>query len=1300
MAKSESSKNNNSNNNNNKPKNNKKRASTSKDEDNNNKASAAIAVEVEQPARPRLSVSESMDNLADQIDIEMKKKDDILQCFYDIVSADESTRIKGISTLILTLAELQEDFKPEDHTSVLRYVPKVMENRVKDINSEFSPELNYSLQRLVGGLASSRDITKMGFSLALSELLNSLPVISISWFIRYLTTAMDTTGASGFSEREALFGRMFGLMAVIKSGRIDKELIRRAPTKSSIYNANQPIDTDNIIESILEQLIYISKKRAVYTELAYEVITALTEQIQTDQNFDKLLPFIKQLIPENIDDYTPDLILLILSLSNNYKKFKLLKHTNGWSHSSLFNQSNLQFLKIIYAKSVSTHPRVHKVWPTTFAILLQNLPENISVTEFWKKVVENHLFTSTANKKSLGLQLFEILLPMLPATSIPEIFTVHLNYYLNQSLQSDNILHEVGVQVFQIIPKTAEISKEHRLQLILYFSGNGSKVFQNPIDIVNELLRDIDFESMNKYINTLFNSFYDPDVSIASNNNNNARIETPTDPNAEDAVESETDNEQYNEEQLRLLNLRNWILTQLGYIVKELLRRPMDAVATQQSKITNILKFLYFQAFFLPKEKATSAKSKQQQTTDDVFLKELQSRVPTIDLQQKTRDQCGAKLLTVLENLSHHNLVHQPLVDGVMSNGEFWVSEVVKFQNQPSEISELLEDLVAAYEELVGMRKPKKNGPNAFMILVDILISLLDKPQHLLRSVVKLIFSIFSEDITFPVLEHILNTISAPITEIFDGMDEDDDEDDDEFEPIDGEDGEDDEDGEDGEDESQEDGEEDGEDNEDDEEEEEEEEEEDDSDDDEVDPEIVARIKKSLGPHLLLEEDDEMDDAKPPTAKEARQLDNYLEQIFRRKKEQKAKFNNIKTKTMTLKIRLIDLVEIYIKKSTGAPNSIFFQALPLMINAANSEEPSISNRFLTIFKNKISTIKKCADNVDVKSINALIKSCIETIKSSIKMKGDDKKNKPFLFLLSGHTVYMCVRVLISMSKLDVAPLDAELTQLLQKENISNKNNTVILSFITEFSQRFPQLMSGHITDMMRVVGSANDYVFKKLLEIVGVMIPKRSPQQQENVAATNGMVQVFHVIVNTLSDAIDESLKSKKYGQQQAVLLQLANIFNFIISHQSVDKIKSKIDAAKLNALLVEVCKVNGKRAIKDHAKRIIKLLEIENSDLLALSKRKRKQLEREEKLSASTDSNATGSESKKSNNNILTVHNAKRDKPQSKSTQLKVDNKIKSRPKKKEEETDEAAQLYKELQDPKEEETRPKKKNEIKEIK
>ena len=87
--------------------------------------------------------------------------------------------------------------------------------------STSAEDLSYTLSRLFAGLASPRDYSRLGFSVALTGLLQEKQPSAqeIDQLLSQLLSANQTSASSkGHEERNHLFARLFGLNAFIQAG--------------------------------------------------------------------------------------------------------------------------------------------------------------------------------------------------------------------------------------------------------------------------------------------------------------------------------------------------------------------------------------------------------------------------------------------------------------------------------------------------------------------------------------------------------------------------------------------------------------------------------------------------------------------------------------------------------------------------------------------------------------------------------------------------------------------------------------------------------------------------------------------------------------------------------------------------------------------------------------------------------------------------------------------------------------------------------------------------------------------------
>jgi hypothetical protein len=134
--------------------------------------------------------------------------------FEKLWEADDTLRLAAIADFVAGL---------EPATST----PTTSSTSLDDLH----PDVLYALKRLVRGLASPRDAARIGFSVALTELLAHLPDCPVSPILELILTHTEVTGSTkGDEARDRNFGRLVGLEAIIASR------ILFSPLRSSIRN--------------------------------------------------------------------------------------------------------------------------------------------------------------------------------------------------------------------------------------------------------------------------------------------------------------------------------------------------------------------------------------------------------------------------------------------------------------------------------------------------------------------------------------------------------------------------------------------------------------------------------------------------------------------------------------------------------------------------------------------------------------------------------------------------------------------------------------------------------------------------------------------------------------------------------------------------------------------------------------------------------------------------------------------------------------------------------------------------------
>ena len=83
-------------------------------------------------------------------------------------------------------------------------------------------DADYALKRLVRGLGSSRESARQGFVTCLTSLLVAAPAVPTATVIALIDEHTRVTGSlKGAEERDFMFGKLFGYLALARAGRLD-----------------------------------------------------------------------------------------------------------------------------------------------------------------------------------------------------------------------------------------------------------------------------------------------------------------------------------------------------------------------------------------------------------------------------------------------------------------------------------------------------------------------------------------------------------------------------------------------------------------------------------------------------------------------------------------------------------------------------------------------------------------------------------------------------------------------------------------------------------------------------------------------------------------------------------------------------------------------------------------------------------------------------------------------------------------------------------------------------------------------
>ncbi|KAL9600736.1 MAG: hypothetical protein Q9219_002977 [cf. Caloplaca sp. 3 TL-2023] len=373
----------------------------------------------------------------------------------------------------IQLIEIYEDLANENEQIRFKAAHAFL-TKFSQENYHSCDELTEAVRRLIRGLCSGRKAARLGFSVALTELLSQrwgeTPVdgaeeLKVPELVDILTKQTEITGkVSGQEERDHQFGRLFGVESFIKSG--------------ILFQPHASIET---WYSVLDIICDIAKKKPWLREECGWILYGASQALRKGHPEMQFVQAVMDKLCGNGLAKSPEGIAIWLKFLANFpdvqfprdiwrdgnplhrketvKLAKILKEASSGGSTDETNDSALQ--------RGSWSSKIHFVWNVIFTELIENgLPEDsgarsktISFGEFWHYVVDEHLFASSSSeeRKYWGFLLFQELFSRAPQALLPSLFTANLKRSLtNQLASKDRYLHLAAEKSVKSIFKRVE----------------------------------------------------------------------------------------------------------------------------------------------------------------------------------------------------------------------------------------------------------------------------------------------------------------------------------------------------------------------------------------------------------------------------------------------------------------------------------------------------------------------------------------------------------------------------------------------------------------------------------------------------------------------------------------------------------------------------------------------------------------------------------------------------------------------------------------------------------------------------
>ena len=352
---------------------------------------------------------------------------------------------------------------------------------IKNVSTDLSDRMErqeVAETRLIKGLTSGRKAARLGFSIALAELIrlkarserDSSSSIDLKKIVQ-LTTPQGNV--SGQERRDYLLGRRFAFQAVLQSDiGLDKDYSNEEWSK--------------FVEAIFELAAEKPWLRRDCGSMLHEYLVSHTSDLKKSR--------VQAIVDEMIKATflkTPEGVGLWIVIQRDYSKVKLPNGT--WNHNNPLSSQERQILtKVLLEdaigdenvpkKSGSRQSSTSFVWTVILQELLSQ-DDQKKFQKFWETCVASPMFSSKSSpeRRSLGLQIVSYALALSPPTELQSVLHPSvIRCIVDQRSQPDRYLHKAAknplnqmVALAKRYPETASVIV---IELVLRGAANFDQV--------------------------------------------------------------------------------------------------------------------------------------------------------------------------------------------------------------------------------------------------------------------------------------------------------------------------------------------------------------------------------------------------------------------------------------------------------------------------------------------------------------------------------------------------------------------------------------------------------------------------------------------------------------------------------------------------------------------------------------------------------------------------------------------------------------------------------------------------------
>ncbi|KAL4997961.1 DNA polymerase phi-domain-containing protein [Aspergillus recurvatus] len=866
-------------------------------------------------------------------------------------------------TVNTKLVEIYEDLASENDEVRLKAAQALVSQFTPD-KSPSDEDIQKALQRLFRGLCSSRKAARIGFSIALTELLtqvfavgrsSSLDVQGVLGVWEGVSNA--TGGESGQEARDHYFGRLFGAEAIIKS--------------SILFSPKALLPEWT---KVLDLVFDLAKKKPWIREECGWIVYRCIHDLASQKADGKLVQVALERLCSNDLARTPEGVAIWLAAKDLFPGISFVSKV--WKHDDpLDPKERNQLAKVMKESSTGSedegdkgakasgvwNSKLHFAWDAALMSLngTKESKSRLSFVDFWTEVVDNGLFAaaSSEERKYWGFSLFIKVINEHSLQLASLVFTKNLVRCLTNQLAVENrYLHRMAVKAAKAIQARVVKEPEFAAASVKGLMGSAGSVNFDQITktkTVEKIVSEANLGALNTILPLFEQLVASPgtaDSKAAASNRqvlgslllSMVRARVSASDAADEASEAALE---------RIL----FLFARFAYFTTEGGKSGAQPPLTQQtqelfrSRINSSLNSM----IAAQKHAATLPYAIVRKIRDAAKSEEFGKFIISMDDALRDSVKGAFKALKKLSSMENKETAAD--VDAFKL---LYSMTILQVYNGDADAASMLDELDFCYNKIFADKKSKQEEETseASDALVEILLSFASKPSQLFRRMSEQVFTAFAPNVTATGLESLTSILEAKESlagqqEMFDQQDDEEDAGEDEDEDMmdvdemdsdvevvepEGNDGDDDDTSSPSDQETQE-----------------------DDDNDEDAAEIAAfeaKLASALGTHRAdqdLNEEESESDA-DMNDDEMEEIDNQLVKVFRARRDalsKKADKKDAKETMVNFKNRVLDLLEIYVKNKKCHSSLLALDLiLPLLRLTRRSSVKQISNKANSVLR--------------------------------------------------------------------------------------------------------------------------------------------------------------------------------------------------------------------------------------------------------------------------------------------------------------------------------------------------------------